>query len=86
MKYPAYRKHFPRFFNAQLAEMKRHQPNKGDEWRSCTSEELMDMYDNVSRELHARYEVGDFEGTRVQAVDVANILAMLHTVLEVEVK
>ena len=68
MKYPAYRKHFPRFFNDQLAEMKRHQPNKGDEWISCTSKELMELYDNASHKLHTRYLAGDFEGAKSQAV------------------
>jgi len=75
----AYEIKFPVFFTAQMDEMWRHQPEKGDGWEEMSSSDLMALYDKVSLELHKRYTAGDVKGFVSQTVDASNVLAMLYT-------
>ena len=70
---------FPKFFQEQLYEMDRHWPEKGDGWKDMSPGDLMVLFDKVTLVLHQRYSVGDVGGVVSQTIDVANILAMLHT-------
>ena len=74
--YKLYEIQFPYFTKAMMDEMERHYPEKGDSYHECSVEWL----EQTLKEVVDKYFRLDWDYPRKesQAVDIANVCAMLY--------
>jgi len=79
-------KDFKPFFDAMIAEMKRHDPEEGDSWRDDKLEIMINSPDNtisipmdecLKMRLEHAFESYTATGSLDELVDIANLCAML---------
>ena len=75
-EFKLYKTQFPYFFKAMINEMERHYPEKGDSYHESDVEWLEELlYETV--EKYKKLE-NDYPRKESQAVDIANVCAMLY--------